>query len=163
MIAYGRRLKWMIAAAALAMGACRAGGRVGPVHAGGGVDPPPTVRYEVHAIDAAVAFYTGDLGFKLERRDGAFAQLSRDGLRLVLSAPGAPSARPMAEGAQQPGGWNRIVVYVNDLQATVERLKEAGVHFRGEITRGPGGAQAVIDDPDGNPVELHEATQAAAR
>jgi catechol 2,3-dioxygenase-like lactoylglutathione lyase family enzyme len=116
-------------------------------------------RYLVCDVDAAIAFYTGNLGFTLEQQMGpAFAIVSRDELSLWLSGPQSSAARPMPDGRQpQPGGWNRFVVEVEDLESKVAELKEAGLSFRNEIVSGPGGKQIVLDDGDGNPVELFEA------
>ncbi|MEN3311011.1 MAG: hypothetical protein V7645_340 [Actinomycetota bacterium] len=116
-------------------------------------------RYLVGDVDAAIAFYTGNLGFGLEQQMGpAFAIVSRDDLSLWLSGPQSSAARPMPdERRPQPGGWNRIVVEVDDLESKVAELKEAGLSFRNEIVTGPGGKQIVLDDDDGNPVELFEA------
>ena len=116
-------------------------------------------RYLVGDIDAAIAFYTGNLGFTLEQQMGpAFAIVSRDDLSLWLSGPQSSAARPMPDGRRpQPGGWNRFVVEVDDLESKVAELKEAGLSFRNEIVNGPGGKQIVLDDGDGNPVELFEA------
>jgi catechol 2,3-dioxygenase-like lactoylglutathione lyase family enzyme len=101
------------------------------------------VRYIVHDVDAAIAFYTGQLGFKLEMHPAAaFAMLSRGGLRLVLSAPNPAGGggQPMPDGRQQePGGWNRFAIEVSDLEAMVENLRQAGAHFRNEIVTGVGG------------------------
>jgi glyoxylase I family protein len=116
------------------------------------------VRYQVADVERSVAFYTGRLGFKLERQSGsAFAMVSSGGLMLYLSGPGSSGSRPMPDGRrQEPGGWNRIVVQVKDLPARVETLRQAGVRFRNQIETGPGGRQIQIEDPDGNPVELFE-------
>jgi catechol 2,3-dioxygenase-like lactoylglutathione lyase family enzyme len=118
------------------------------------------VRYIVHDVDAAIAFYTAQLGFHLDMHPAPpFAMLSLGELRLVLSAP-----NPRAGGGQampggtvpQPGGWNRFAIQVNDLDAIVARLRAAGVHFRNDIVNGVGGRQILLDDPSGNPVELFE-------
>jgi catechol 2,3-dioxygenase-like lactoylglutathione lyase family enzyme len=116
-------------------------------------------RYLVGDLDAAIAFYTGNLGFTLEQQMGpAFAIVSRGDLSLWLSGPQSSAARPMPDGRQpQPGGWNRFVVEVDDLESKVAELKEAGLSFRNEIVSGPGGKQIVLEDGDGNPVELFEA------
>jgi glyoxylase I family protein len=83
--------------------------------------------------------------------------VSRGPLHLILSGPGSSGARPMPDGRrQEPGGWNRIVLYVSDLNAQIQKLKTAGAHFRNTVEVGPGGKQIQIDDPDGNPIELHE-------
>jgi glyoxylase I family protein len=87
----------------------------------------------------------------------AFGQVSIAGLKLILSGPGASGCRPMPDGRQQgPGGWNRVLLQVQDLPACIARLKEAGVPFRNEMETGPGGKQVQIEDPDGNPIELFE-------
>lgn len=126
---------------------------------------PVTVRYQVTAVDRAVAFYTERLGFRLDQQvRGTFATVSRDGLRLLLSGPGSSGSRPMPDGrSQTPGGWNRIVLYVDDLGAWTTALERAHVRFRNGVEAGPGGTQIQIEDPDGNPVELHEAVRAPAR
>jgi catechol 2,3-dioxygenase-like lactoylglutathione lyase family enzyme len=119
-----------------------------------------SVRYIVDDVDAAVGFYSGRLGFGVERRPApGFAILSRGELRLLLSAPGSPggAAQPMPDGRRpEPGGWNRIQLEVDDLERTVEELRTAGARFRNEIVEGRGGRQILIEDPAGNPVELFE-------
>lgn len=117
------------------------------------------VRYMIDDVPAAVRFYTTVLGFTLEHdASPAFAAVSRDGVRLFLSGEGSSGKRPLADGRHQvPGGWNRIHIQVTDLEAEVERLRAAGVSFRTpDIVTGPGGAQIIIDDPSGNPVELFQ-------
>jgi glyoxylase I family protein len=117
-----------------------------------------SVRYQIADIGRAIEFYTGQLGFSLEMRAGnAFASVALGNLRLILSGPGSSGARPMPDGrAQQPGGWNRILLYVDDLEGRIRSLKAAGVPFRNKIESGPGGSQILIEDPDGNPIELHQ-------
>jgi catechol 2,3-dioxygenase-like lactoylglutathione lyase family enzyme len=115
------------------------------------------VRYMIDDVPAAIQFYTTLLGFTLEQDvSPAFAAVSRSGVRLLLSGPGSSGKRPLADGRQQvSGGWNRIHIQVSDLDAEVARLRAAGVTFRtNEIVSGPGGAQVVIEDPSGNPIEL---------
>src|SRR5258705_3049431 len=116
------------------------------------------VRYQVKDVSRSVAFYTKQLGFKLDQQNlPAFAQVSVGNLKLILSGPGASGSRPMPDGRQQePGGWNRIVLQVSDLPAGIEVLKKAGLHFRNEMEVGPGGKQIQLEDPDGNPIELFE-------
>ena len=116
------------------------------------------VRYQVKDVSRAVAFYTQELGFALDQEHlPAFAQVSVGDLKLILSGPGASGSRPMPDGrAQEPGGWNRIVLQVDDLPAQIEALKEAGYRFRNEMEAGPGGRQIQLEDPDGNPLELFE-------
>jgi catechol 2,3-dioxygenase-like lactoylglutathione lyase family enzyme len=122
-----------------------------------------SVRYQVTAPERSIAFYTEQLGFKLDQHTGPFAAVSRGSLRLILSGPGTSGARPMPDGRkQEPGGWNRILLYVDDLRAEIERLKPRGVRFRNEIESGPGGSQILIEDPDGNLLELHEAPKPGA-
>jgi catechol 2,3-dioxygenase-like lactoylglutathione lyase family enzyme len=125
------------------------------------------VRYIVHDVDAAIDFYTKQLGFRLEMHPAPpFAMLSRGDLRLVLSAP-----NPMGGGGQsmpdgtkpQPGGWNRFAIQVDDLAGTVHRLRSAGARFRNNIVAGVGGKQILLEDPSGNPIELFEPTIAEAR
>jgi len=118
------------------------------------------VRYIVRDVDAAIDFYTKQLGFSLEMHPAPpFAMLSRGDLRLVLSAPNLAGGggQPMPDGTQQePGGWNRFSIEVRDLVATVEALHKAGAHFRNNIVTGVGGKQIIVDDPSGNPIELFE-------
>jgi glyoxylase I family protein len=116
-----------------------------------------SVRYQVTNIDRSIAFYT-DLGFELEMRSGsAFAAVTHGGLRLILSGPGSSGSRPMPDGRRQsPGGDTRFLLDVEDLDATIAELRSKSVRFRNEIESGPGGRQIQIEDPDGNPIELHE-------
>lgn len=116
------------------------------------------VRYQVKDVSRSVAFYTKQLGFKLDQQNlPAFAQVSLDNLKLILSGPGASGSRMMPDGRQQePGGWNRVVLQVSDLPTLIETLKKAGLHFRNELEAGPGGKQIQLEDPDGNPLELFE-------
>lgn len=117
-----------------------------------------SVRYMVHDVDAAIAFYTSNLGFTVRSRAApAFADVARGGLRLLLSGPASSAGRPMPDGRRPgPGGWNRIHLIVGDIAAEVKRLREAGVRFRSDIVTGPGGSQIVFDDPSGNPIELFQ-------
>jgi len=118
------------------------------------------VRYMIDDVPAAVHFYTTLLGFKLEHdASPAFAAVSRDGVRLLLSGEGSSGKRPVSDGRRQvPGGWNRIHLTVTNLETEVKRLRSAGVPFRTkEIVSGPGGAQVIIDDPSGNPIEIFQA------
>ena len=128
-------------------------------------DGPAAVRYQVADVERAIAFYTQHLGFRVEQKAGsAFAAVSRGGLRLLLSGPGASGSRPMPDGRRQaPGGWNRIVLDVDGFPSLVDSLRTAGVRFRNDVEVGPGGKQIQIEDPDGNPIELHEPPAAAAR
>ena len=116
------------------------------------------VRYQVTDVARAVAFYTDQLGFKLERQQlPAFASVSLGDFTLLLSGPGASGSRPMPGGeSQKPGGWNRVVLRVTDLPARIDALKNAGVKFRNQLEAGPGGRQIQVEDPDGNPIELFE-------
>jgi catechol 2,3-dioxygenase-like lactoylglutathione lyase family enzyme len=125
------------------------------------------VRYIVTDLDASIAFYVQQLGFSEMMHPGpTFAMLRRGDLRLVLSVPN-PSAgggQPMPDGRQQtPGGWNRFAVDVDDLEAVVSRLRNAGATFRNEIVAGVGGKQILLEDPSGNPIELFQPTAPAAR
>jgi len=124
-----------------------------------------TVRYQIPNVERAIAFYTQVLDFKLEQKSGsAFAMVSRGALHLILSGPGSSGARPMPDGRkQEPGGWNRIVLYVSDLDAQIQKLKAAGAHFRNSVEVGPGGKQIQVEDPDGNPIELHEGGAGAVK
>src|SRR5436305_3243661 len=116
------------------------------------------VRYQVTDVQRAIAFYTQTLGLNLDMQNlPAFGQVSIGGLKLILSGPGASGSRPMPDGRQQePGGWNRVLLQVQDLGAQIAHLKEAGLRFRNEMEVGPGGKQIQIEDPDGNPIELFE-------
>lgn len=115
-----------------------------------------SVRYIVDNVEAAVAFYTAHLGFRLLTSTfPAFADVTRGDLRLLLSRPTSSAGRPLSDGRRPaPGGWNRIHLIVEDLAGEVERLRKAGLSFRSDIVTGPGGSQIVLDDPVGNPVEL---------
>ncbi len=117
------------------------------------------VRYMVSNTESAVAFYTNHLGFELKKNFGRFAMVTLGDLTLWLSDPKTSARRPMSDGREpEPGGWNRIFVEVDDLESTVERLGRAGVHFRNEIVSGVGGKQVLIEDQDGNPIEVFEAS-----
>ena len=116
------------------------------------------VRYMVDDVEAAVAFYTSHFGFTLRSSAGpAFADVVRGHLRLLLSGPASSAGRAMPDGrVPEPGGWNRIHLVVEDIEAEVERLRAAGLAFRNDIVTGPGGRQIVLDDPAGNPIELFQ-------
>ncbi len=117
-----------------------------------------TVRYMVHDVEAAIAFYTDVLVFELKQDFGpAMAILAKDDLVLWIAGPAASAQRPMPDGSQPaPGGWNRFVVEVEDIAATVAALTEAGVKSRNEILSGPGGQQVLLEDPSGNPIEVFQ-------
>jgi catechol 2,3-dioxygenase-like lactoylglutathione lyase family enzyme len=118
-----------------------------------------SVRYIVNDVDAAIPFYTDMLGFKLEMHPApGFASLSRGDLRLLLNRPGAGGAGQAMPDSQRPapGGWNRIQIEVDDLEATVEKLKSSGARFRNEIVTGNGGKQILVEDSSGNPIELFQ-------
>ncbi len=116
------------------------------------------VRYMVDDVEAAIAWYTGHLGFALlSNHAPAFADVRRGALRLLLSGPKSSAGRPMPDGEQPgPGGWNRIHIIVDDLAAEVARLRTADVRFRNEMVTGPGGTQILLIDPSGNLVELFQ-------
>jgi catechol 2,3-dioxygenase-like lactoylglutathione lyase family enzyme len=117
-----------------------------------------TIRYLVHDVDAALEFYTTWLGFELTERWGPpFAIVSKGDLQLWLSGPQTSAAKPMPDGRQpEPGGWNRLVIEVVDLETLVADLKAAGMKFRNEIIEGPGGKQILAEDPSGNPLKLFQ-------
>jgi glyoxylase I family protein len=116
------------------------------------------VRYQVSDVDRAMSFYVDLLGFRLDQRNGPIGAISRGALHLLLSGPGSSGSRPMPDGRrQEPGGWNRIVIYVDDLATLVGKLRGTGTAFRNDVEVGPGGKQIQIEDPDGNPIEIHEA------
>jgi catechol 2,3-dioxygenase-like lactoylglutathione lyase family enzyme len=129
-----------------------------------------SVRYIVDNVDAAIDFYCSRLGFEQKMHpDPAFAMLERDDLRLVLVSPVAPDhqgggSRPMPDGTKQhPGGWNRIMLQVSDLESTVEALRPQGVQFRNEIVTGIGSKQILVQDPAGNLIELFQPIRPEAR
>src|SRR5947199_7201074 len=112
------------------------------------------VRYLVADVDAAIDFYTRHLGFTSEQQMGpAFAIVSRDDLSLWLSGPESSAARPMPDGRRpEPGGWNRIVVQVADLESRVAAMKREGVRFRNDVVSGPGGKKLLVEDDGGTVV-----------
>lgn len=113
-------------------------------------------RYIVNDVAEAMAFYRDLLDFEVVMNPGpGFAALTRDGVKLLLNAPGAGGAGT-AGGDPEPGGWNRIQIEVDDLEASMERLRTGGGRFRGEMVEGMGGSQVLVDDPSGNPVELFQ-------
>ena len=129
--------------------------------------PTVSVRYIVDDVDAAIAFYCDRLGFtEVMHPAPAFAMLARGDLRLVLSAPNPEGGggQAMPDGrVPEPGGWNRFMLQVDDLEGLVGSLRDAGVRFRNEIVTGVGGRQVLVEDPAGNPVELFEPLRDEAR
>ena len=123
------------------------------------------VRYMVDDVEKAVAFYTKFLDFEvLTSFAPAFADVARGNLRLLLSGPTSSAGRPMPDGAKPgPGGWNRIHLIVDDIEAEVARLRDAGARFRNDILAGPGGKQILLQDPSGNVVELFQPAAPNAR
>jgi catechol 2,3-dioxygenase-like lactoylglutathione lyase family enzyme len=116
------------------------------------------VRYQVQDVERAITFFTQQLGFELKQRSGPIAVVLRGQLHLLLSGPGSSGSRPMPDRRrQEPGGWNRIVLYVENLDTDIAALERAGARFLNEVEEGPGGMQILVEDPDGNPIELHEA------
>jgi catechol 2,3-dioxygenase-like lactoylglutathione lyase family enzyme len=117
-----------------------------------------SIRYMIDDVPAAIEFYTTYLGFTLQLdASPAFASVTRDGVRLLLSGKRSSGRRPMPDGREPvPGGWNRIHIQVDDLEAEVRRLREAGLKFRNDVITGQGGSQILLDDPSGNPVELFQ-------
>jgi catechol 2,3-dioxygenase-like lactoylglutathione lyase family enzyme len=120
-----------------------------------------TVRYFVNDVDRSIDFYTKALGFKLDQGMApAFARISNKDLTLWLAGPQSSAARPMPDGRHpEPGGWNRFVVEMDDLVSHVAEMKKAGQRFRNDVVTGPGGKQILLEDPDGNVVELFEAAR----
>jgi len=129
--------------------------------------PSVSVRYIVNDVDLAINFYTGQLDFAVVMHPApTFAVLSKDDLRLVLSAPGGGpgGGAAMPDGTlPSPGGWNRFSLQVDDIEAVADRLRAAGTRFRNDIIDGVGGRQVLIEDPSGNPVELFQPTIDEAR
>jgi len=120
-----------------------------------------TIRYLVGDVERSVAFYTMNLGFRLDQNMApAFARVSLGDLTLWLAGPQSSAARPMPDGRHpEPGGWNRFVIELEDIETRVEEMKSAGLRFRNEVVKGPGGKQILLEDPDGNVVELFEAAR----
>jgi catechol 2,3-dioxygenase-like lactoylglutathione lyase family enzyme len=116
------------------------------------------VRYMVDDVESAVDFYTTQFGFTVRTSAApAFADVVRGNLRLLLSGPESSAGRPMPDGrVPEPGGWNRIHIVVEDIDAEVERLRAAGLTFRNDVVSGPGGRQILLEDPAGNPIELFQ-------
>ncbi len=121
-------------------------------------DETVNVRYMVDDVAAAVDFYTSHFGFTvLNSFPPAFADVSRGHLRLLLSGPQSSAGREMADGTRpQPGGWNRIHLITDDLDAEIARLQAEGVPFRNDVEKGPGGSQVLAVDPAGNLIELFQ-------
>jgi catechol 2,3-dioxygenase-like lactoylglutathione lyase family enzyme len=121
-------------------------------------DQMVSVRYMVDDVEESIGFYTSHLGFTLASdRSPAFVEVVRGNLRLLLSGPTSSAGRPMPDGREPgPGGWNRIHFIVADIDAEVERLRAAGLGFRNNVVKGPGGKQILVDDPSGNPIELFQ-------
>ncbi len=116
------------------------------------------VRYFVDDVDAAVSFYIQHLGFELNFNAGPFAMIAKDDLTLWISGPKTSAARPMLDGrVPEPGGWNRFVFEVDDIEAVVASMRQAGIHFRNDIISGTGGKQILAEDPSGNPIEVFQA------
>lgn len=117
-----------------------------------------SVRYIVHDVNAAVAFYTEALGFSLRQQFGpAMAILEREGFSLWVAGPAASASKSMPDGRKpEPGGWNRFVLEVAELPALVKSLRRRGTVFRNDVLDGPGGRQILCEDPSGNAIELFE-------
>ena len=115
-------------------------------------------RYIVNDVDSALEFYTQVLGFELKQRWGPpFASIERDDLEIWISGPGTSARAEMPDGSTPaPGGWNRIVIAVEDIEATVAELRRRDAFFRNEPLAGPAGTQVLVEDPSGNPIELFQ-------
>ena len=121
------------------------------------------IRYLVYDVEKSVKFYTTLLGFDLKRSYGPFAMITKDDLEVWISGPKTTGARPMPNGDKPiPGGWNRLVVVVDNIDDTVSNLKSHDVVFRNEVLSGVGGKQVLIEDPSGNPIEIFEASDPAS-
>ncbi len=115
------------------------------------------VRYIVNDTEESVNFYLQHFGFELLFNAGPFAMIKRDDLTILVSGPKTSAAQPMPDGrVPEPGGWNRFVFEVEDIEATVASMREAGVKFRNDIIGGVGGKQIVAEDPSGNPIEVFQ-------
>ncbi len=116
-------------------------------------------RYIVSDVDASVSFYCRLLGFSLKQQFGPAMAIVKFGeLEVWLAGPAASASKPMPDGRQpEPGGWARIVVPVDDIDAAVAALTSAGTKFRNQIVSGPGGQQILCEDPSGNVIELFQA------
>src|SRR5258706_12237691 len=117
-----------------------------------------TFRYMINDVESSIEFYTKHLGFELTEQMGpAFAIISKGDLSLWLSGPQTSAARAMPDGRKpEPGGWNRFVIEVNDIETLVAAMKSTGIKFRNEIISGPGGKQILAEDPSGNPIEIFQ-------
>jgi catechol 2,3-dioxygenase-like lactoylglutathione lyase family enzyme len=117
-----------------------------------------TIRYLVNEVGTSIEFYTKHLGFELTQQMGpAFAIVSKGDLNLWLSGPQTSAARPMPDGRKpEPGGWNRLVIEVQNIESLTTSMKSSGISFRNEIISGPGGKQILAEDPSGNPIEIFE-------
>ena len=118
------------------------------------------VRYQSTDVARAVEFYTRELGFNVDHLHlPDFGSVAMGALKIMISGRSASGSRPIDGQAQEPGGWNRVVLRVEDLAGCIDTLKKTGVKFRNEMVTGPGGKQVQIEDPDGNPIELFEPAQ----
>lgn len=117
-----------------------------------------SVRYLVDDVQASIDWYTSVLGFSvLNAFPPAFADVGRGNLRLLLSGPQSSAGRPMADGERPgPGGWNRIHLIVEDIEAEIDKARAAGASLRNDVVKGPGGKQVLLLDPSGNVVELFQ-------
>jgi glyoxylase I family protein len=121
---------------------------------------PVAARYHVKDVGRSIEFYIKHLGFKLDRQAGPVGLISNGGFQVWLSGPDSSGSRPLPDGrTQEPGGSNRLVLQTEDLSSIISAMKNAGLHFRNEMVKGPGGSQILLEDPDGNPIELFEPAQ----
>jgi len=115
-------------------------------------------RYIVNDVDKAVEFYKSNFDFELKEKYGpAIAILERDSVQLIVSGPRASASKPMPDGTKPvPGGWSRMVITIEDIEAAITRLKKNGVQFKNDLMDNKGRKQILCLDPSDNIIELFE-------